>query len=125
MLRLPSLHPLDQSQSVRIITLLGLNTDHLDTKNANSKYYNPYTFDPQQDDYQQDVRLAVRDELPTHIDSSDVAENMYAYMFMTEMTWPSLFFGTWAAFEPDVSYIISFIITAHHPLPLGEGSPLP
>jgi hypothetical protein len=53
-------------------------------------------------DYQEDVRLAVRDELPTEIDSGDVAENMYNYMFMTEMVWPSLFFGTWAAFEPDV-----------------------
>jgi hypothetical protein len=25
---------------------------HLDTKAANSKYYNPHTFDPQQEDYQ-------------------------------------------------------------------------
>lgn len=49
----------------------------LDTKAANSKYYNPYTFDPQQMDYQQDVRLAVRDELPSELDSSDVAESMY------------------------------------------------
>ena len=24
---------------------------HLDTKMANSKYYNPHTFDPQQEDY--------------------------------------------------------------------------
>jgi len=78
----------------------------VDTKNANSKYYNPYTFDPQQQDYQQDVRLAVRDELPSQLDAADLAENMYAYMFMTELTWPSLFFGTWAAFEPDVSFCI-------------------
>ena len=35
--------------------------NHLDTRMANSKYYNPHTFDPQQQDYQQDVRLAVRD----------------------------------------------------------------
>lgn len=45
----------------------------------------------------------MRDELPSEIDASDVAENMYAYMFMTEVVWPQLFFGTWAAFEPDVS----------------------
>lgn len=76
--------------------------DQLDTKQANSKYYNPYTFDPQTLDYQEDVRLAVRDELPDEIDSSDMAEYMYANLFMTELTWPSLFFGTWAAFEPDV-----------------------
>jgi hypothetical protein len=31
---------------------VGSKTDyHLDTKAANSKYYNPHTFDPQQDDY--------------------------------------------------------------------------
>ena len=74
---------------------------HLDTKAANSKYYNPHTFDPQQEDYQQDVRLNVRDELPDEIDSADIAESMYANLMMTEMTWPSLFFGAWAAWEPD------------------------
>jgi hypothetical protein len=97
----------------------------LDTKQANSKYYNPYTFDPTQDDYQRDVRLAVRDELPAEIDAADVGENWYAYLYMTELTWPSLFFGAWAAFEPDVnqfSLIRSFI--AHHPLSLGKRSTL-
>ena len=74
---------------------------HLDTKAANSKYYNPHTFDPQLEDYQQDVRLNVRDELPDEIDSADIAESMYANLMMTEMTWPSLFFGAWAAWEPD------------------------
>lgn len=74
----------------------------MDTRAANSKHYNPYTFDPQQEDYQQDVRLAVRDELPDQLDASDIAESMYGYMFMTELTWPSLFFGAWAAWEPDV-----------------------
>ena len=48
------------------------------------------------------MRLAVRDELPDQIDSADIAESMYAYIAMTELTWPSLFFGTWAAMEPDV-----------------------
>ncbi len=98
---------------------------HLDTKAANSKYYNPHTFDPQQNDYQQDVRLAVRDELPQELDSSDMAEYMYANLFMTELTWPSFFFGTWAAFEPDVRkhrFIESLI--AHHPLSMGKGSTL-
>ena len=74
---------------------------HLDTKAAHSKYYNPHTFDPQLEDYQQDVRLNVRDELPDEIDSADIAESMYANLMMTEMTWPSLFFGAWAAWEPD------------------------
>jgi hypothetical protein len=68
----------------------------------NSKYYNPHLFDPQRLEYQQDVRLAVRDELPSEIDASDLAESAYGYFFMTELTWPSIFFGTWAAFEPDV-----------------------
>ena len=74
----------------------------LDTKQANSKYYNPHTFDPQSIDYQKDVRLSLRDELPDEIDASDIAESMYANMFMTELTWPPFFTGTWAAFEPDV-----------------------
>jgi hypothetical protein len=46
----------------------------------------------------------VRDELPTELDASDIAETSYSYMFMTELTWPSLFFGTWGAFEPDVIF---------------------
>jgi hypothetical protein len=88
-------------------------------------------------DYQNDVRLAVRDELPSEVDASDVAENLYAYMFMTEMTFPALFFGAWPAYEPDVclfaSYTLliknlSFFITlsltillANYPLSLGKG----
>ena len=82
--------------------------DQLDTYNANSKYFNPYTFDPQQLDYQNDIRLASRDELPAELDASDVAESIYGHMFMTELTWPSLFFGAWAAFEPDVRLYIIF-----------------
>ena len=98
--------------------------DHLDTVQANSKFYNPYTFDPTQQDYQRDVRLAVRDELPSEIDAADVGENWYAYLYMTELTWPSLFFGAWAAFEPDVRNTTCKIHLAHHSLPLGEGSTL-
>lgn len=44
---------------------------------ANSKYYNPNTFDPQNLDYQKDVRLSVRDELPDEVDSADIAEGLY------------------------------------------------
>ena len=84
------------------ILILNISVEHLDTNQANSKFYNPYTFDPTQQDYQRDVRLAVRDELPAEIDAADVGENWYAYLYMTELTWPSLFFGAWAAFEPDV-----------------------
>ena len=76
---------------------------HLDTKQANSKYYNPTTFDPQALDYQQDVRLAVRDEIPDEIDSTDIAESIYNQLIMGELTWTTFFFGGWAAFEPDVS----------------------
>ena len=71
---------------------------------ANSKYYNPHTWDPQNLEYQNDVRLNVRDELPDEIDASDIAEGMYAHLMLTELTFPSLFLGTWAAFEPDVTF---------------------
>lgn len=84
---------------------------HLDTEQANSKYYNPHTFDPQSMDYQEDVRLAVRDELPDEIDATDIAENLYTQVFMTELTWPPMFFGGWAAFEPDVSFEYSPVNT--------------
>ena len=76
---------------------------HLDTHAANSKFYNPHTFDPQTLDYQEDVRLAVRDELPDEVDASDIAENLYHQIFMGELIWPPMFFGGWSAFEPDVS----------------------
>ena len=72
---------------------------------ANSKYYNPHTFDPQRLDYQKDIRLAVRDEIATDPDATEVYESLYFYFFMTEVTWPSIFFSTWAAFEPDVRTI--------------------
>lgn len=87
----------------------------LDTKLANSKYYDPHLFDPQRLDYQEDVRLAVRDELPDELDASDIAEAMHGHLVLTELTWPSIFFGTWAAMEPDVIIKIFHLnITAHH-----------
>ena len=85
------------------ISIILLSVDILDTKQANSKYYNPATFDPASADYQDDVRLAVRDELPDELDSSDIAESFYSHLFSTELTWPPMFFGIWAAGEPDVS----------------------
>lgn len=96
----------------------------LDTHAANSKYYNPYTFDPQLMDYQKDIRLStVREELPDNIDSSDVAEATYANLFLTELTWPSLFFGAWAAWEPDVFHIDNFNnLIAHYSLSMGKRS---
>lgn len=45
--------------------------------------------------------MARSDEIPTEIDTSDIVENFYAIIVYTELTWPSLFFGGWAAFEPD------------------------
>ncbi len=85
------------------------------TKDANSKYYNPYTVDPQNMDYQEDVRLSVRDELPSEIDSSDIAESLYISLFTTEYLWPSTFQIVWAAAEPD--HII------HYPWEKGPLSP--
>jgi hypothetical protein len=84
---------------------------------ANSKFYNPHTFDPQRLDYQEDVRLNVRDELPDHLDSSDLAEATYFNVVLTELTWPPIFFGAWAAFEPDVrinfkEIILSFFLSS-------------
>lgn len=86
---------------------------------ANSKYYDPHQFDPTRLDYQEDVRLSVRDELPDEIDASDIAEAMQAGLVMTELTWPSLFFGAWAAWEPDVRNLI-IKSTAHYSLSLGK-----
>ena len=100
-------------------------TDLLDTKQANSKYYNPATFDPASADYQDDVRLAVRDELPDELDSSDIAESFYSHLFSTELTWPPMFFGIWAAGEPDVSFICfihCLFLVAHCSLSMGKGS---
>ena len=80
---------------------------------ANSKYYNPHTFDPQNLDYQRDVRMSKRDEIPDEIDSAEIAENLYQQLFMTELVWPVVFFGVYAAFEPDVShnFLIAYDLT--------------
>jgi hypothetical protein len=45
--------------------------------------------------------MSVRDELPDEIDTADIAETIYKYLVMTELTWPPLFMSTWAAFEPE------------------------
>lgn len=93
---------------------------------ANSKHYNPHTFDPQQLDYQQDVRLAVRDEIPDEVDASDIAENLHNQVFMGELLFPPVFFGTWSAFEPDVSksrISVGYIDdVAHLALSMGKGT---
>jgi len=73
----------------------------VDAKNANSKYYNPHTFDPQSLEYQRDIRLQNRHELPDDIDYTDIAESYYASVFSTELTWPAIFTIMWAANEPD------------------------
>lgn len=57
-------------------------------------------------DYQNDVRLAVRDELPTDVNAEDITETMYSQIFMTEVFFPPIFFTAWAAFEPDVSALV-------------------
>ena len=85
------------------IANLCLQLDHLDTRRANSKYYNPQHFDPATLDYQHDVRLNSRDEVPTDCNIEDVAEGVYSQLFMSELIWPPMFFSIWAAYEPDVS----------------------
>ena len=95
----------------------GSQSDYLiDTHQANSKYYNPHTFDPQLLEYQEDIRLLSREELPSKIEAHDVAESLYSQVFHTELTWPPLFFGTWGAFEPD--HVI------HYPWEKGPLSPM-
>ena len=81
------------------------------------KYYDPYQHDPQQEDYQESIRMAHRDsEFALDVDSSDVAENIYYTLFKTEIVWTVFFFAGWAAFEPD--HII------HYPWEKGPLSPI-
>ena len=72
------------------------------------------------------MRLAVRDELPDDLEASDIAESFYSHLFASELTWPPMFFGIWAAGEPDVSYasgtFLIIICVAHRSLSLGEGT---
>ena len=63
-------------------------------------------------DYQKDVRLSLRDELPDEIDSADVAESLYGQLFHTELVWPVVWFGGYSAFEPDVSNMIGSVETS-------------
>ena len=39
--------------------------------------------------------------LPDEIDATDLAEDLYAHLYLTEMVWPALFLGIWSPFEPD------------------------
>jgi NADH dehydrogenase (ubiquinone) Fe-S protein 8 len=72
----------------------------IDGDKANSKYYNPHHFDPQSLDYQKDIRLTSRDEIPDDLDASDLAEKFYIENVFTELYWPPAFFAIWASFEP-------------------------
>ena len=83
---------------------------------ANSKYYNPHTFDPINEDYQRDVRLSLRDELPDEVDVADISEGIYNQLFHTELVWPVFFFGIYSAFEPD--HVL------HYPWEKGPLSPM-
>ena len=47
--------------------------------------------------------------MPDTIDSADIAEATWANVALTELVWPPVFFGSWAAFEPDV---LSTILTS-------------
>ncbi len=81
------------------------------------KYYDPYSHDPQQEDYQDTIVMADRmGGIPDEINSSDIAESVFYTIFKTEITWTVLFFGGFAAFEPD--HII------HYPWEKGPLSPL-
>ena len=81
------------------------------------KYYDPYTHDPQQEDYQEYIRIAHRDApCADNIDASDIAESLYYTLYKTEMVWTVFFFSVWSAFEPD--HII------HYPWEKGPLSPL-
>ena len=58
----------------------------------------------------------MRDELPSEIDSTEIAESLYGQVIMSELTWPTLFFGIWSTQEPD--HII------HYPWEKGPLSPM-
>ena len=87
-----------------------------DFDRANSKYYDPYSYDPSNKDYQDDIRMSSRTLQPTDLDLSDVAESLFYNLFCTEVFWTTAFFGGWAAFEPD--HII------HYPWEKGPIGPL-
>ena len=60
------------------------------------------------------------------MDAADISESLYAQLFHTELTWPPMFFGIWAAAEPDVSHLpysaLTITYAAHRALSLGEGA---
>ena len=63
--------------------------------------------------------------MPDELDSSDIAESFYSHLFSTELTWPPMFFGIWAAGEPDVSFIhfsYCLFLVAHCSLSMGKRS---
>ena len=58
----------------------------------------------------------MRDELPDEITGGDIAERVYDQLFHTELVWPVVFFGVYAAFEPD--HVL------HYPWEKGPLSPM-
>ena len=83
----------------------------MDPKYAYSKYYNPFTFDPDNASYQDDVRM-----LSPRVTQEDtsitqcmqrifvkiVVDNYYTFMLRSEFFWPVVFGLGYAAMEPDV-----------------------
>jgi ferredoxin len=82
------------------------------------KFYDPFSHDPQNEDYQESIKMAgsYGGEPPYEIDDTDIAESIFYNCFKTEITWTVFFFAGWAAFEPD--HII------HYPWEKGPLSPL-
>ena len=73
------------------------------------KAFDPYQFDPHNNDYQEDIRMATAEAEPDEYTTEDcktltlVMETAYYHLFKTEIVWTVSFFGIWSAFEPDVS----------------------
>ncbi|CAI2378893.1 unnamed protein product [Moneuplotes crassus] len=81
------------------------------------KYYDPYSHDPQAEDYQDSILMSDRmGGVPDEITSADISENWFYTIYKTEITWTVFFFGAYSAFEPD--HII------HYPWEKGPLSPL-
>ena len=57
--------------------------------------------------------------MPDTIDSADIAEATWANAALTELVWPPMFFGSWAAFEPDVLFQ-EFKLLAYYSLSMGK-----
>ena len=94
----------------------------LDVKRANSKYYDPYTFDPQNLDYQNDIRMHSTEEIPDKLGTEDCKFiNVQMPRSPTIRSFRQIWFGQSLSSQFGVllNQITSFTILGRkHPSPL-------